>query len=63
MRHGPPSPEFAPLAAALAATHTPLLMASRSTRDAALLAGDGSAAPTPHLRVLSGFPVCNLQYV
>jgi hypothetical protein len=57
--HRPPSSEYQPLAAALAQTHTPLLVASRSTRGAALLSG--TDVTMPRLRVSSGFSVTTLR--
>ncbi len=63
LRYGPPSVEYAPLAAALASSHTPLLLHSRSTRDPVSLGSEGTAANIhtgPHLRVASGFAVAQV---
>ena len=57
LRHGGPSPDFAPLAAALAPSHTPLLLASRSTRDH--VQGERSLA----LHAVSGYSVATMAAV
>ena len=58
--HGPPSHEYAPIAAALMPSHTPLLLASRSTRDP-FAPSDLLPHAQPRVHVLSGYSVVTLH--